>query len=139
MTEQLIQLDTELGVKRLRITGLMTELDEEKRESSSLKDKSQQLAKELEERSCRVGELEKLVETRGKKLNMYKRSHQAERVHQQQAAEAQREMRGEYEGQLDRFREQLVTERRRSVELSGALEVSMVLTADECTNYNAPV
>ena len=124
MTEQLIQQDAEMSAQRLRITGLMTELDEERRESTSLKEKSQQLEKEVKEKTSRVGELEKLVENRGKKLNMYKRTHHVERVNQQHAAEAEKELRGEYEGQLVRFREQLATERRRSVELSGALEVS---------------
>ena len=134
MTEQLIQQDSETSAQRLRITGLMTQLDEEKRESATLRDGTQQLARELEENTCRLGELEKLIESRGKKLNIYKRTQQAERVHQQQAAEAQREMRGEFEGQLDRFRDQLATERRRSVELSCALEVSLILilTVDQC-------
>lgn len=126
MTEQLVHQDVELNAQRLRITGLLTELEIEKRESVSIRDKSQQLAKELEESCSRVNDLEKVVDSRGKKLNMYKRTNQAERVQHQQAAEAQKEMRGDYEGQLDRFREQLASERRKSVELSGALEVRFV-------------
>ena len=126
MTEQLVHQDVELNAQRLRITGLLTELEVEKRESISLRDKSQELANELEENCSRVNDLEKVVESRGKKLNMYKRTNQAERVQHQQVAEAQKEMRGDYEGQLDRYREQLANERRRSVELSGALEVRFV-------------
>ena len=126
MTEQLVHQDVELNSQRLRITGMLTELEVEKREGASHRDKSQQLTKELEESSSRVSDLEKVVESRGKKLNMYKRTNQAERVQHQQVAEAQKEMRGDYEGQLDRYREQLANERRKSVELSGALEVRCV-------------
>eukprot|EP00800_Vazella_pourtalesii_P021181 TRINITY_DN7748_c0_g2_i3.p1 TRINITY_DN7748_c0_g2~~TRINITY_DN7748_c0_g2_i3.p1 ORF type:complete len:629 (+),score=220.36 TRINITY_DN7748_c0_g2_i3:299-2185(+) len=130
MTEQLVHQDVELNAQRLRITGLLTELEIEKRESVSIRDKSQQLAKELEESCSRVNDLEKVVDSRGKKLNMYKRTNQAERVQHQQAAEAQKEMRGDYEGQLDRFREQLASERRKSVELSGALENGVTVVLD---------
>ncbi|KAI6657557.1 hypothetical protein LOD99_301 [Oopsacas minuta] len=130
MTEQLVRQDVELNTQRLHITGLLTDIEVEKREVISSRDKSQELVKELEESSTRVSELEKIVETRGKKLNMYKRTHQAERVQLQQTAEAQKEMRGNYEEQLDKLREQLASETRRNVELSGALEDGVTVVLD---------
>ena len=124
MTEQLVQQDAELNTQRLHITGLLTELEGERREGGAQREKSQELARELEQARERVRGLEKTVESRGKRINQYKRGQQADRAQQLQAAETRKGMLGGFEDQLDRVRGELATERRKSVELSEALQVS---------------